>query len=97
MAEQKTFCSHNQRSFEQPVLSFTSMENDIKNVGVIDRVIRTVIGIGLLLFAWEYSGYFIIATIAVIGGLAMLLSAATGFCFILRMLRIDTCKKRERE
>ena len=71
------------------------MKNDMKNVGIIDRVIRTAVGIGLLLFAWEYEGYFIIATIAVIGGLAMLLSAITGFCFILRMIGMDTCKKRK--
>lgn len=71
------------------------MKNDMKNVGAIDRVIRMVIGVGLPLFAWQYEGSFLLSIIMIVIGIGTLLTTVTGFCFIWRLLGIDTCKEKE--
>lgn len=67
----------------------------MKNVGNIDRIVRTVVGIALLWFALYREDTFILSVLLAVAGVTMLLSAITGFCFILRALGISTCNGRK--
>jgi hypothetical protein len=65
-----------------------------QNVGIIDRIIRVVIAIGLFYAAmkWPMASALRI-TLSVIGGLT-LVTSVTGFCGIYKLLGISTSKAR---
>lgn len=63
-----------------------------KNVGTLDRLVRILVGLGLLAFAlrfgfpdtqWNWLGWI---------GLVPLFTAVVGFCPAYRLLGISTCK-----
>ena len=61
------------------------------NVGNIDRLARAALGVVLLILAftagWGTTG----TVIAAVGGVAMLVTAGTRFCFAYRLLGMNTC------
>lgn len=68
-----------------------------RNVGTIDRAVRTVLGLGAV--AWASSiGITSGAGIALVVVAAVLLvTAAAGFCPLYRLLGINTCGHGQRE
>ena len=58
-----------------------------KNVGTTDRIIRVVIGIGLIGFAWSSMMWWV----AVVGAI-VLLTGVVGWCGLYALLGISTCK-----
>jgi|WetSurMetagenome_2_1015567.scaffolds.fasta_scaffold279666_2 hypothetical protein len=62
-----------------------------KNEGTIDRLIRAIVGIIVLYFAYSsLSG--IIGVIGYIVGIALLVTAAIGYCHLYKILGINTKK-----
>lgn len=59
------------------------------NIGTADRVIRVVVGLALIAFAWFYSNvpYSYLGWI----GIIPILTAAIGFCPLYAVLGISTC------
>ncbi|TXT58823.1 MAG: hypothetical protein BAJALOKI2v1_300038 [Promethearchaeota archaeon] len=72
------------------------MTNLEKNVGKIDRIIRSVIGIILLAIAIfmlvNNPNQFLIPTILIIFGIISLGTAATGMCWLYKPFNINTRK-----
>jgi uncharacterized membrane protein len=66
-----------------------------RNESTLDRVIRAVLGTGLIaLAAWGFdlgSGSVIGIVLAVFGGV-LLFTAATGFCLLYRLFGVKTCR-----
>ncbi|MBL9046751.1 MAG: DUF2892 domain-containing protein [Tabrizicola sp.] len=64
-----------------------------RNEGNADRVLRALVGVlallGAFAFGW-FSGWMVWAAAAV--GVIMLVTAATGFCPLYRLVGINTCK-----
>ncbi len=58
-----------------------------KNVGKVDRIIRLVIGLALVVLALYWGCWF-----TGIVGVAFLFSAAVGWCGLYKVLGISTCK-----
>ena len=63
-----------------------------KNMGSIDRIARAVIGVVLLVLAFGGGWSTLWTVIAVIVGLAMLGTSATGYCPPYAIFGIRTCK-----
>ena len=63
-----------------------------KNEGNLDRIIRVIAGIVLLLLAF-YVLNGIWQTIVYVAAVAMFVTAATGFCGLYKLLKINTDKK----
>lgn len=63
-----------------------------KNEGNLDRIIRVIVGIVLLLLAF-YRLNGILQIIVYVAALAMFVTAATGFCGLYKLLKINTDKK----
>lgn len=61
-----------------------------KNMGQTDRIIRTVVGLLLIVAVFNLSGAW--AWIAGIVGLVLLATAATGYCPPYALLGIRTCR-----
>ena len=59
-----------------------------KNVGKVDRIIRLVLGLGLMGLALYWGGCWFTGIV----GLAFLFSAAVGWCGLYKVLGISTCK-----
>lgn len=63
-----------------------------KNEGKNDRLLRTILGIVILYFAYTaFSG--ILAIIGYVVSVALLFSAATGYCCLYRLFGINTNKQ----
>ena len=66
-----------------------------KNVGTIDRTIRGLVGVALL------AAYFLgavagaLGVVALVIGIAMVVTAAMGYCMPYTWLGIDTCGKQD--
>lgn len=63
-----------------------------KNVGLLDRLVRAFVGLGMLAFAlqwvfpgsqWNWLGWF---------GIVPLFTAFVGFCPAYRLIGVSTCK-----
>ena len=68
----------------------------MKNMGTIDRVIRTAIAIGI---AIAYFSGAISGTLAIVLGIvavAFLLTSLVGMCPIYALLGVSTCRRTER-
>lgn len=66
-----------------------------KNVGLIDKIIRIVVAIiiAYLLYAGIVIGVW--AIVLAIIGIAMIVTAAMGFCGLYTIFGIKTCPKKE--
>jgi Na+/phosphate symporter len=64
----------------------------MKNESKKDRIIRAIVGVGLLLFGYAVLGGAL-QVIAYILGIISIITAITGFCLIYKLLGIDTNKK----
>ncbi|MCX7725716.1 MAG: DUF2892 domain-containing protein [Chitinispirillaceae bacterium] len=62
----------------------------VVNEGKIDRVIRAVLGILLLILGFMLSGVYKI--IILIAAAILIITAITGFCGLYAVLGINTCK-----
>ncbi len=62
-----------------------------RNESPIDRIIRTVVGLGLIGISFAAAGPLRIALIAF--GAVALVTAVTGFCLLYTLLGIDTNRK----
>ncbi|MFO1034336.1 MAG: DUF2892 domain-containing protein [Hyphomicrobiales bacterium] len=63
-----------------------------KNAGTIDRVLRVIIGIALLYFAFTSASAY--AWIGYIG-IIPLLTAAVGYCPLYSLLGVSTCPAKQ--
>ena len=62
------------------------------NEGSIDRIIRVILGIVLIIIGWPVLGNNALGVILDIIGVILLITAITGFCGIYRLLGISTIK-----
>jgi hypothetical protein len=58
-----------------------------KNIGLADRVVRAVLGLGIIILGVIYGSRWGLI------GLLPLLTATVGFCPLYTLLKINTCKK----
>ncbi|WP_136442736.1 YgaP family membrane protein [Pacificoceanicola onchidii] len=65
-----------------------------KNMGQTDRIIRTVVGVVLLIAFFSMAGG-ILKWLALIAGVVMLATAAMGSCPPYALLGINTCKMKD--
>lgn len=68
-----------------------------KNVGPIDRALRLIVGIVLIILAFAMLGATdgaIAGIIAIAAGVVLLLTAAIGFCPAYLPFKMSTCKVR---
>lgn len=66
----------------------------VKNESNIDRIIRAVVGVALVLWAiFGKSGNTAVWIIALVVGIVLLATAAIGFCPLYRLLGLNTNKK----
>lgn len=63
-----------------------------KNEGTPDRVLRALLGIALLAAGYFWATGVIAIVLYVVGAIA-LITAATGFCGLYKLLGINTLKK----
>lgn len=63
----------------------------IKNVGNVDKAVRIVLGILLLVFAFVGHGSMLGSLLMILGGAALLYTAYTQHCMGYKMLGISTC------
>jgi hypothetical protein len=66
-----------------------------KNVGTIDRTIRGLVGIGLLAFFFLGGVEGTLAIVVLVVGIAMLGTAAIGWCPPYSLIGINTCGKND--
>jgi len=68
-----------------------------QNAGTIDRIIRVLIGLALLAYAWMNWGdaSAMITWIAGIAGAVMLFTGLSGWCALYTVFGIKTCKTKE--
>lgn len=66
-----------------------------RNVGRTDRIVRAVVGVGLLAasVAATLAGRPTVATLAVLGSTGLLFNAAVGWCGVNALLGVDTCSQ----
>jgi ABC-type uncharacterized transport system permease subunit len=66
-----------------------------KNENAVDRLVRTVLGIGLVAVSFTSLGLTSakpLGIVAVVVGAVLLFTAATGSCLLYRLFGIDTAK-----
>ena len=63
-----------------------------KNVGMVDRAVRIVVGLGLLVVGWLYLSAPLLYVVALIG-LFALLTGTLGTCPVYSLLGINTLGK----
>jgi len=60
-----------------------------KNEGTWDRTIRAILGVAIVFFAYaSFSG--VIAFLAYVVGLALIITATMGYCYLYKILGINT-------
>ncbi|MCX7820574.1 MAG: DUF2892 domain-containing protein [Brevinematales bacterium] len=64
------------------------------NEGVIDRIIRAILGIGLIVGALFLQG--ILKIVLIIIGIILLITAITGFCGLYVLFGINTCSTKKK-
>jgi hypothetical protein len=67
----------------------------VRNEGTVDRIIRAVIGVVALVLAFT-TFTDVLQIIALIVGILMLFTAATGSCMLYRVFGINTCPPQQR-
>lgn len=63
----------------------------IKNVGTVDKAVRIVLGVLLLIFAFFGDISLLGAIIAILGGVVLIYSGYKQHCMCYKMLGVDTC------
>jgi hypothetical protein len=63
----------------------------IKNVGTVDKAVRLVLGVLLLVFAFFGDVSLAGAILAILGGAALIYSGYKQHCMCYKMLGVDTC------
>jgi len=75
---------------------FSSFENMKPNVGLIDKIIRGLIGLGLIYVAsLTYAGHLILSIIVFVLALVAIITSFTGFCLFYKIFGIDTNKSQK--
>lgn len=66
-----------------------------RNVGVLDKIIRGVVGLGLIFVsAYDFFGSGTVSVVFFILGLILILESMFGFCFLYKIFGINTNKKK---
>ncbi|MGC8769656.1 MAG: YgaP family membrane protein [Brevinematia bacterium] len=65
------------------------------NEGVIDRIIRSILGIGLILVAF-FLLQGVLKIILIILGIILIVTAITGFCGLYAIFDINTCSVKKK-
>ena len=65
-----------------------------KNVGTIDRIIRTLLGV-IFILSFFFIKSLLLKLILLILGIVLLFTAITGFCALYKILGISTCPIKE--
>lgn len=68
-----------------------------KNVGKVDSYIRFLLGVSFLLNILALKTGVIGTIILLVLGLAMIVTAFTGFCWFYSLIKFDTCESAEVE
>ncbi len=58
-----------------------------KNIGVLDRIVRVALGLGIVYFAVQAGSWWGLV------GVALLATATVEFCGLYKLLGISTCRK----
>jgi hypothetical protein len=63
-----------------------------KNEGAVDRIIRAIAGIVILVIGiYEVKSLAVLGIILIIVGAVLIITAITGFCLLYTLLGISTC------
>ena len=63
-----------------------------KNEGAVDRIIRAIAGIVILIIGiYEVKSLAVLGIILIIVGAVLIITAITGFCLLYTLLGISTC------
>ena len=63
-----------------------------KNEGAVDRIIRVIAGIAILIIGiYEFKSLAVLGIILIIVGAVLIITAITGFCLLYTLLGISTC------
>ena len=63
-----------------------------KNEGAVDRIIRAIAGIVILIIGiYEFKSLAVLGIILIIVGAVLIITAITGFCLLYTLLGISTC------
>ena len=63
-----------------------------KNEGAVDRIIRVIAGIVILIIGiYEFKSLAVLGIILIIVGAVLIITAITGFCLLYTLLGISTC------
>lgn len=65
----------------------------IRNVGTADRLVRTILGAGVLAGAWWTGPGSAGGVVLLVVAAVLLVTAATGFCPLYRLLHISTNRR----
>ncbi len=63
-----------------------------KNVGLIDRIIRIILGVVLIYVGWVVWENNIAGIILDIVGIILIITGIAGYCWLYKLLGIKTCK-----
>jgi hypothetical protein len=67
-----------------------------KNEGTMDRIVRAVLAIVILYFAFSTLTGFL-ALLGYVIGIVLLLTAITGFCYLYQVVNINTNKSSQKD
>ena len=68
-----------------------------KTVGSVDKVIRIILGLFLLIIAFALSVWQTLKVILIVVGVIALLTAITSICPLYSLLGINTCKLKDKD
>lgn len=68
-----------------------------KTVGSVDKVIRIILGLFLLIIAFAVSVWQTLKVILIVVGVIALLTAITSICPLYSLLGINTCKLKDKD
>lgn len=69
------------------------MDNET-NVGILDRLVRFVVGLAILVAAQLYDVSVFTQALMIVVGSVVMVTGAAGYCLLYKMLRISTHKVR---
>lgn len=68
--------------------------DDETNVGIVDRLVRFVAGLTILIAAQLYDVSVFIQALMIVVGSVVMVTGVAGYCLLYKMLRISTRKAR---
>ncbi len=63
------------------------------NVGTVDRIVRAILGLVLIVLPFVIALGTTLKWILIIVGLVLLFTAATGFCLLYLPIGVNTCRR----